>query len=256
MKDFFKIANKKFKSRLIVGTGKYKSFSECAKAIKYSGAEIVTVAVRRVNIVDKKKPLLMDYIDPKKITYLPNTAGCFTSEDALRTLRLARDIGGWRLVKLEVLGDKKNLFPDMIETLRSTEILSKEGFKVMVYCSDDPLMAKRLEDSGAVAIMPLAAPIGSGLGIQNYTNIQIIRNQTKLPVIIDAGIGQASDATIAMELGCDGVLINTAIAKARKPFEMAQAMKFAVIAGRKSFISGRISKKLKGSASTTNKGII
>ena len=256
MKDFFKIANKKFNSRLIVGTGKYKDFSECAKAIKYSGAEIVTVAVRRVNIVDKKKPLLMDYIDPKKITYLPNTAGCFTSEDALRTLRLAREIGDWKLVKLEVLGDKKNLFPDMIETLRSTEILSKEGFKVMVYCSDDPLMAKRLENSGAVAIMPLAAPIGSGLGIQNYTNIKIIRSQTKLPVIIDAGIGQASDATIAMELGCDGVLINTAIAKAKKPFEMAQAMKFAVIAGRKSFISGRISKTLEGSASTTNKGII
>ena len=256
MKDFFKIANKKFKSRLIVGTGKYKNFSECAKAIKYSGAEIVTVAVRRVNIADKKKPLLMDYVDPKKITYLPNTAGCFTSEDALRTLRLAREIGGWKLVKLEVLGDKKNLFPDMIETLRSTEILSKEGFKVMVYCSDDPLMAKRLENSGAVAIMPLAAPIGSGLGIQNYTNIKIIRNQTKLPVIIDAGIGQASDATIALELGCDGVLINTAIAKAKKPFEMAQAMKFAVIAGRKSFISGRILKTLEGSASTTNKGII
>ena len=256
MRDFFKIANKKFKSRLIVGTGKYKSFTECAKAIKYSGAEIVTVAVRRVNIVDKKKPLLMDYIDPKKITYLPNTAGCFTSEDALRTLRLAREIGGWKLVKLEVLGDKKNLFPDMIETLRSTEILTKEGFKVMVYCSDDPLMAKRLEDSGAVAIMPLAAPIGSGLGIQNYTNIKIIRNQTKLPVIIDAGIGQASDAAIAMELGCDGVLINTAIAKAKKPFEMAEAMKFAVIAGRKSYISGRISKILHGSRSTTNKGII
>ena len=256
MKDFLKIANKKFQSRLIVGTGKYKSFLECAKAIKYSGAEIVTVAVRRVNIVNKKKPLLMDYIDPKKITYLPNTAGCFTSEDALRTLRLAREIGGWKLVKLEVLGDKKNLFPDMIETLRSTEILTKEGFEVMVYCSDDPLMAKRLENSGAVAIMPLAAPIGSGLGIQNYTNIRIIRNQTKLPVIIDAGIGQASDATIAMELGCDGVLINTAIAKAKKPFEMAQAMKFAVIAGRKSFISGRISKTLSGSPSTTNKGII
>ena len=256
MKDLFKIANKKFKSRLIVGTGKYKSFSECAKAIKYSGAEIVTVAVRRVNIIDKKKPLLMDYINPKKITYLPNTAGCFTSEDALRTLRLAREIGGWKLVKLEVLGDKKNLFPDMIETLRSTEILSKEGFKVMVYCSDDPLMAKRLEDAGAVAIMPLAAPIGSGLGIQNYTNIKIIRNQTKLPVIIDAGIGQASDAAIAMELGCDGVLINTAIAKAKKPFEMAEAMKFAVIAGRKSFISGRISKTLNGSPSTTNRGII
>ena len=256
MKDLFKIANKNFKSRLIVGTGKYKNFSECAKAIKFSGAEIVTVAVRRVNIVDKKKPLLMDYIDPKKITYLPNTAGCFTSKDALRTLRLAREIGGWKLVKLEVLGDKKNLFPDMIETLRSTEILSKEGFKVMVYCSDDPLMAKRLEDSGAVAIMPLAAPIGSGLGIQNFTNIKIIRSQTKLPVIIDAGIGQASDAVIAMELGCDGVLINTAIAKAKKPFEMAQAMKYAVIAGRKSFVSGRISKNLHGIASTTNKGII
>ena len=256
MRDFLKIANKKFMSRLIVGTGKYKNFSECAKAIKFSGAEIVTVAVRRVNIVDKKKPLLMDYIDPKKITYLPNTAGCFTSEDALRTLRLAREIGGWKLVKLEVLGDKKNLFPDMIETLRSTEILTKEGFEVMVYCSDDPLMAKRLEDSGAVAIMPLAAPIGSGLGIQNYTNIKIIRNQTKLPVIIDAGIGQASDATIAMELGCDGVLINTAIAKAKKPFEMAEAMKFAVIAGRKSYVSGRISKTLNGSPSTTNKGII
>jgi len=255
-KDFIKIAKKKFNSRLIVGTGKYKNMSECAKAIKLSGAEIVTVAVRRVNIVDKNKPLLMDYIDPKKITYLPNTAGCFTSEDALRTLRLAREIGGWKLVKLEVLGDKKNLFPDMIETLKSTEILSKEGFKVMVYCSDDPLMAKRLEDSGAVAIMPLAAPIGSGLGIQNYTNIRIIRNQTKLPVIIDAGIGQASDAVVAMELGCDGVLINTAIAKAKKPFEMAQAMKFAVIAGRKSFVSGRILKTLFGSASTTNKGII
>ena len=255
-KDSLIIANKKFNSRLIVGTGKYKSMSECAKAIKLSGAEIVTVAVRRVNISDKNKPLLMDYIDPKKITYLPNTAGCFNSKEALRTLRLAREIGGWKLVKLEVLGDKKNLFPDMIETLRSTEILSKEGFKVMVYCSDDPLMAKRLEDSGAVAIMPLAAPIGSGLGIQNYTNIKIIRSQTKLPLIIDAGIGQASDAVIAMELGCDGVLINTAIAKAKKPFEMAQAMKFAVIAGRKSFISGRISKTLHGSPSTTDKGII
>ena len=255
-KDKLIVAKKNFNSRLIVGTGKYKNMSECAKAIKISGAEIVTVAVRRVNITNKKKPLLMDYIDPKKITYLPNTAGCFNSSEALRTLRLAREIGGWKLVKLEVLGDKKNLFPDMIETLRSTEILSKEGFKVMVYCSDDPLMAKRLEDSGAVAIMPLAAPIGSGLGIQNYINIKIIINQTKLPVIIDAGIGQASDAAIAMELGCDGVLVNTAIAKAKKPFEMAEAMKFAVIAGRKSFISGRISKTLYGSPSTTNKGII
>ena len=254
--DLLKIANKKFKSRLIVGTGKYKNMQECAKAIKISGAQIVTVAVRRVNISDTSKPILMDYIDPKKIMYLPNTAGCFTSKDALRTLRLAREIGGWKIVKLEVLGDKKNLFPDMIETLKSTEVLTKEGFKVMVYCNDDPLMCKRLENSGAAAIMPLAAPIGSGLGIQNYTNIKIIRNQTKLPVIIDAGIGQASDAVIAMELGCDGVLINTAIAKAKKPFEMAEAMKFAVIAGRKSFISGRISKTLHGSPSTTNKGII
>ncbi len=254
--DKLRIANKVFSSRLIVGTGKYKNMKECAKAVKLSGADIVTVAVRRVNIQDKGKPLLMDYIDPKKITYLPNTAGCFNSKEALRTLRLARDIGGWKLVKLEVLGDKKNLFPEMIETLKSTEILSKEGFKVMVYCNDDPLMAKRLENCGACAIMPLAAPIGSGLGIQNKVNIEIIRAQTKLPLIIDAGLGQASDATIAMELGCDGVLVNTAIAKAKKPFEMALAFKSAVIAGRKSFISGRIKKTVLGKASSPSKGII
>jgi len=250
------IAKKKFKSRLIVGTGKYKNMSECAKAIRLSGAEIVTVAVRRVNIVDKKKPLLMDYINPKKITYLPNTAGCFNSKEALRTLRLAREIGGWKLVKLEVLGDKKTLYPDMIETLKSTEILTKEGFKVMVYCTDDPLIAKRLENVGACAIMPLAAPIGSGLGIQNYTNIKIIRNKTKLPLIIDAGLGQASDATIAMELGCDGVLINTAIAKAKNPFQMATAMKHAVLAGRDSYLSGRISKHYFANPSSPTKGII
>ncbi|MAZ46425.1 MAG: thiazole synthase [Rickettsiales bacterium] len=255
-KDYLKISSKNFKSRLIVGTGKYKSFLECAKAIKAADADMVTVAVRRVNISDKKKPLLMDYVNPKKITYLPNTAGCFTSEDALRTLRLAREIGGWKLVKLEVLGDKKSLLPDMIETLKSTEVLSKEGFKVMVYCNDDPLMAKRLENVGAVAIMPLAAPIGSGLGIQNPINIRIIRRQTKLPLIIDAGIGEASDATKAMELGCDGVLINTAIAQAKKPLEMAKAMKYAVISGRKSFLSGRIKKNLFGLASTSKKGII
>ena len=255
-KDILIISKKKFNSRLIVGTGKYKSMNECAKAIKMSGADIVTVAVRRVNITDKKKPLLMDYIDPKKITYLPNTAGCFDSDEALRTLRLAREIGGWKLVKLEVLGDKKNLFPDMIETLKSTEILTKEGFKVMVYCNDDPLMAKRLENAGAAAIMPLAAPIGSGLGILNKINIQIIRDQTKLPLIIDAGLGQASDAAIAMELGCDGVLVNTAIAKAKKPIEMAKAFKNAVIAGRQSFLSGRIDKKIMGNPSTTKKGII
>ena len=254
--DRLLISKKKFNSRLIVGTGKYKNMSECAKAIKISGADIVTVAVRRVNITDKKKPLLMDFIDPKKITYLPNTAGCFNSEEALRTLRLAREIGGWKLVKLEVLGDKENLFPEMIETLKSTEVLAKEGFKVMVYCNDDPLMAKRLENSGDSAIMPLAAPIGSGLGIQNKVNIQIIRKQTKLPLIIDAGLGQASDATVAMELGCDGVLVNTAIAKAKKPLEMAKAFKNAVIAGRQSFLSGRIEKKLMGSASSPKKGII
>ena len=255
-KDIIKIANKKFKSRLIVGTGKYKNMTQCANAVKISGAEIVTVAVRRVNIFDKKKPLLMDYIDPKKITYLPNTAGCFNSKDALRTLRLAREIGGWRLVKLEVLGDRKSLLPEMIETLKSTEVLTKEGFNVMVYCNDDPLMAKRLENAGACAIMPLAAPIGSGLGIQNKLNIKIIRKQTKLPVIIDAGIGTASDASIAMELGCDGVLINTAIAQAKNPLQMAEAMKLAVISGRKSFLSGRINPNLFGSPSSPSKGTI
>ncbi len=255
-KDFLKIDKKKFSSRLIVGTGKYKNMSECAKAIKISGAEIVTVAVRRVNISDKNRPLLMDYIDPKKITYLPNTAGCFNSDEALRTLRLAREIGGWKLVKLEVLGDKKSLLPDMIETLKSTEVLTKEGFKVMVYCNDDPLMAKKLEDVGACAIMPLAAPIGSGLGIQNKLNIKIIRRQTNLPLIIDAGLGSASDASIAMEMGCDGVLVNTAIAKAKKPYQMAEAMKLAVIAGRKSFLSGRIKKNIFGEASSPKKGKI
>ncbi len=255
-KDYFKISNKNFNSRLIVGTGKYKNFSECAKAVKASGAEIVTVAVRRVNIVDKKKPLLMDYLNPKKITYLPNTAGCFNSFDALRTLRLAREIGGWKLVKLEILGDKKTLLPDMIETLKSTEVLSKEGFKVMVYCSDDPLMAKRLENAGAVAVMPLAAPIGSGLGILNTVNIKLIKQKIKIPLLIDAGIGQASDATVAMELGCDGVLVNTAIAKSKNPVEMAKAMKFAVIAGRKSYISGRMRKNFFGSASSPKKGVI
>ena len=198
----------------------------------------------------------MDYIDPKKITYLPNTAGCFKSKEALRTLRLAREIGGWKLVKLEVLGDKKNLFPEMIETLKSTEILAKEGFKVMVYCNDDPLIAKRLENSGASAIMPLAAPIGSGLGIQNKVNIKIIRKQTKLPLIIDAGLGEASDAAIAMELGCDGVLVNSAIALAKKPFTMALAFKNAVIAGRQSYLAGRIKKNLMGMASSPVGGII
>ena len=256
MKDNFVIAKKKFISRLIVGTGKYKSFQQTADAIKASGADMVTVAVRRVNITDKKEPNLMDYIDPKKITYLPNTAGCFNSRDALRTLRLAREMGGWKLVKLEVLGNKKTLYPNMIETIKSTEILVKEGFKVMVYCTDDPIMAKKLEDVGASSIMPLAAPIGSGLGIQNKINIKIIKEQSKVPVIVDAGVGEASDATIAMELGCDGVLINSAIAEAKNPILMAEAMKFAVMAGRKSYLAGRMKKREFGNPSSPKKNII
>ena len=255
-KDILKIAGKCLKSRLIVGTGKYKNFSETAKAVKASGAEMVTVAVRRVNIVDKKKPMLTDYLNPKKIIYLPNTAGCFNSKEALRTLRLAREMGGWKLVKLEVLGDRKTLYPNMIETIKSTETLVKEGFKVMVYCTDDPLLAKKLEDCGASAIMPLASPIGSGLGIQNKVNISLIVKQSKVPVIVDAGIGTASDATIAMELGCDGVLINSAIANARKPVLMAKAFKDAVISGRNSFLAGRMSKNYFATPSSPKEGLI
>ena len=241
-KDFLKIGNKKLTSRLIVGTGKYKNFLETAKAIKASGAEMVTVAIRRINIFDKKKPILTDYLNPKKIIFLPNTAGCFNSAEALRTLRLAREMGGWKLVKLEVLGDKKTLYPDMPETIKATKVLVKEGFNVMVYCTDDPLLAKKLEDSGASAIMPLASPIGSGLGLQNKLNISMIIKQSKVPVIVDAGIGTASDATIAMELGCDGVLVNSAIANSKKPLIMAKAFKDAVISGRNSFIAGRMKK--------------
>ena len=255
-KDMLKIAGKSLKSRLIVGTGKYKSFSETVKAVKASGADMVTVAVRRINILDKKKPILTDYLNPKKIIYLPNTAGCYTSEEALRTLRLAREIGGWKLVKLEVLGDRKTLYPNMIETIFSTKILVKEGFKVMVYCTDDPLLAKKLEDNGASAIMPLASPIGSGLGIQNKVNISLIIKQSKVPVIVDAGIGTASDATIAMELGCDGVLINSAIANARKPILMARAFKDAVISGRNSYIAGRMKKNYFAKPSSPIKGLI
>lgn len=255
-KDFLKIADIKIKSRLIVGTGKYKNLLETAKAVKASGADMITVAVRRVNVTDKKKPMLSDYINPKKIIFLPNTAGCFNSYEALRTLRLAREMGGWKLVKLEVLGDKKNLYPNMIETIKSTKTLVKEGFQVMVYCTDDPLLARKLEDVGAAAIMPLAAPIGSGLGIQNKTNISMIIKQTKVPVIIDAGIGTASDATIAMELGCDGVLINSAIANAKKPILMAESFREAVKSGRKSFLAGRMKKKFLASSSSPAKGII
>ena len=255
-KDIFKIGSLKLKSRLIVGTGKYKNFKETAQAVKESGADMVTIAVRRINILDKKKPILTDYLNPKKIIYLPNTAGCFSSEEALRTLRLAREMGGWKLVKLEVLGDKKFLYPNMIETIKSTKTLVKEGFKVMVYCTDDPLLAKKLEDCGASAIMPLASPIGSGLGIQNKINISIIIKQSKLPVIIDAGIGTASDATIAMELGCDGVLVNSAIARADKPLIMARSFKNAVIAGRLSFLSGRMKKNYFAIPSSPKKGLI
>ena len=213
------------RSRLIVGTGKYKSLEENAAAVEASGAEIVTVAVRRVNISDPNQPRLTDFIDPKKVTYLPNTAGCFTAEDAIRTLRLAREAGGWNLVKLEVLGEAKTLYPDMRETLRATEILVKEGFEPMVYCVDDPIAAKQLEEAGAVAIMPLGAPIGSGLGIQNRVTIRLIVEGASVPVLVDAGVGTASDAAVAMELGCDGVLMNTAIAEAKEPVLMARAMK-------------------------------
>ena len=254
--DKLKIANVSLRSRLIVGTGKYKNFQETAKAVEASGADMVTVAVRRVNILDKKKPILTDFLNPKKITLLPNTAGCFSSTEALRTLRLAREIGGWKLIKLEVLGDKKTLYPNMIETIKSTKILVKEGFKVMVYCTDDPLLAKKLEDCGASAIMPLASPIGSGLGIQNKINISLIIKQSKVPVIIDAGIGTASDATIAMELGCDGVLINSAIANSKKPILMAKAFKDAIISGRNSFLAGRMKKNYFASASSPQKGLI
>ena len=255
-KDNFKVGSYTLKSRLIVGTGKYKNFKETAEAVKASGADMVTVAVRRVNILDKKKPVLMDYLDPKKTIYLPNTAGCFTSKDALRTLRLAREMGGWKLVKLEVLGDKKTLYPNMIETLKSTEVLIREGFEVMVYSSDDPIIAKKLEDLGASAIMPLASPIGSGRGIKNKLNLSIIVSNAKVPVIVDAGIGTASDATIAMELGCDGVLINTAIAKAKDPIMMATSMKHAVLAGRESYLAGRIGLQKFGLASSPNEGLI
>ena len=250
------IAGKTYKSRLIIGTGKYKTYEENARALEASGAEMVTVAVRRVNLTDPSQPKLIDFIDPKKFTYLPNTAGCFTGEEAVRTLRLAREAGGWTLVKLEVLGDKKTLYPDMIETLRATDLLIKEGFQVLVYCSDDPLMAKRLENAGAAAIMPLAAPIGSGLGVQNPVNIRMIIEDAKVPVIVDAGVGTASDAAIAMELGCDAVLMNTAIAEAKNPVLMARAMRHAVEAGRLAYLAGRMPKKRYADPSSPLAGLI
>lgn len=248
--DFFTIAGRKFNSRLLVGTGKYKDFPETAAAIKASGAEIVTVAVRRVNIEKKSEPMLQDFLDPNKFTYLPNTAGCFTADDAVRTLRLARVAGGWNLVKLEVLADEKTLYPKVIETIKAAELLIKDGFDVMVYTSDDPIVAKELEEIGCCAIMPLAAPIGSGLGIQNRLNIEFIVEQSKVPVLVDAGVGTASDAAIAMELGCDGVLMNTAIAKAKNPILMAHAMKLAIEAGRAAYLAGRMEIKKFASASS------
>ncbi|MDM7966423.1 sulfur carrier protein ThiS [Blastomonas fulva] len=254
--DSWTVAGHTFRSRLIVGTGKYKDFAQNAAAVEASGAEIVTVAVRRVNVSDPSAPMLTDLIDPKKITYLPNTAGCFTGEDAIRTLRLAREAGGWDLVKLEVLGEAKTLYPDMHETLRATEILAKEGFKPMVYCVDDPIGAKRLEDAGAVAIMPLGAPIGSGLGIQNRVTIRLIVENAKVPVLVDAGVGTASDAAIAMELGCDGVLMNTAIAEARDPIRMARAMKLAVEAGRDAYLAGRMGTRKYADPSSPLAGLI
>jgi len=250
------IAGRTLKSRLIIGTGKYKTYAQNAAALEASGAEMVTVAVRRVNLTDDSQEKLVDFIDPKKFVYLPNTAGCFTAEDAIRTLRLAREAGGWTLVKLEVLGDKKTLYPNMIETLRATELLLKEGFQVMVYCSDDPLMAKRLEELGACAIMPLAAPIGSGLGVQNPVGIRMIIEEAKVPVIVDAGVGTASDAAVAMELGCDAVLMNTAIAEARDPVMMAAAMRHAVEAGRLAYLAGRMPKKRYADASSPLAGLI
>ena len=252
----FIIAGRRFRSRLIIGTGKYRSYAENAAALEASGAEIVTVALRRVNVMDAGAPRLVDFIDPKKYVFLPNTAGCFTAEEALRTLRLAREAGGWNLVKLEVLGDRKTLYPDMLETLRATEVLVREGFQVMVYCSDDPLMAKRLEQLGACAIMPLGAPIGSGLGLQSVVNIRLIIEEAKVPVIVDAGIGTASDAAVAMELGCDGVITNTAIAEAKNPVMMAQAMRSAVEAGRFAYLAGRMAKKRYADPSSPLAGLI
>ena len=254
--DSWTVAGKTFHSRLIVGTGKYKDFAQNAAAVAASGAEIVTVAVRRVNISDPKAPMLTDFIDPKTITYLPNTAGCFTADEAIRTLRLAREAGGWDLVKLEVLGEAKTLYPDMRETLRATETLANEGFKPMVYCVDDPIAAKQLEEAGAVAVMPLGAPIGSGLGIQNKVTIRLIVEGAKVPVLVDAGVGTASDAAAAMELGCDGVLMNTAIAEAKNPVMMAAAMKAAVEAGRLAYRAGRMGRRLYADPSSPLAGLI
>ena len=254
--DTWSVAGQTFTSRLIVGTGKYKDFAQNAAALEASGAEIITVAVRRVNVSDPSAPMLTDFIDPKKYTYLPNTAGCFTADDAVRTLRLAREAGGWDLVKLEVLGEARTLYPDMRETLKATETLVREGFKPMVYCVDDPIAAKQLEEAGAVAIMPLGAPIGSGLGIQNRVTIRLIVEGAKVPVLVDAGVGTASDAAIGMELGCDGILMNTAIAEAKDPIVMARAMKLAVESGRLAYTAGRMGRRMYADPSSPLAGLI
>jgi thiazole synthase len=250
------IAGKSYQSRLIIGTGKYKSYAENARAAEAAGTEIVTVALRRVNVSSPGRERLVDFLDPNTFTYLPNTAGCFTADDAVRTLRLAREAGGWRLVKLEVLADQKTLYPDMDETLKAAKLLIKEGYEVMVYCSDDPVYARKLEDAGCAAIMPLGSLIGSGLGVQNPVNIRLIVEQARVPVIVDAGVGTASDAAIAMELGCDGVLMNTAIAEAKDPIRMARAMKHAVIAGREAYLAGRMPKKRYADPSSPLGGLI
>lgn len=256
MSEDLVIAGRRFTSRLIIGTGKYKTYEENARAAEAAGAEMVTVAVRRVNLTDRDKPMLVDFLDPKKYVYLPNTAGCFTADEAVRTLRLAREAGDWSLVKLEVLSDQKTLYPDMEETLRAAKLLIKEGFEVMVYCSDDPVYARKLEDAGCCAIMPLGSLIGSGLGIVNPVNIRLIVEQSSVPVIVDAGVGAASDAAIAMEIGCDGVLMNTAIAEAKDPVRMARAMKHAVIAGRECYLAGRMPKKRYADPSSPLAGLI
>ncbi|MEL7017039.1 MAG: thiazole synthase [Pseudomonadota bacterium] len=250
------IAGRQFDSRLIVGTGKYADYAQNAAAARAAGAQMVTVAMRRVNVMNPDQPMLVDYLSPEEFTYLPNTAGCFTADDAMRTLRLAREAGGWSLVKLEVLADQKTLYPDMEETLRAAKILIEDGFDVMVYCSDDPVYARKLENAGCCAIMPLGSLIGSGLGIQNPVNIRLIVEQSSVPVIVDAGVGTASDATQAMELGVDGVLMNTAIAEAKDPIRMATAMKHAVIAGREAYLAGRMTKRLYADPSSPVGGLI
>ncbi|MDP6916525.1 MAG: thiazole synthase [SAR86 cluster bacterium] len=258
MDDSLNLAGRTYKSRLLVGTGKYKDFEETRSSIEASGAEIVTVAIRRTNIgQDSSEPNILDFLSPDKFTILPNTAGCYTAEEAIRTCKLARELlGGNNLVKLEVLGDKETLYPNMPETLKAAKNLVKDGFEVMVYCSDDPILAKELEELGCVSVMPLASPIGSGLGIQNPHNIEMILSKAEVPIIVDAGVGTASDASIAMELGCAGVLMNTAIAKAQKPILMAQAMKKAVESGRQAYLAGRMEKKSYASASSPMKGLI